>query len=70
MPKPVSRSVTKVGGCIQSRTGQYLTLVTDEEDSKEEQKKLEEKFAPLIEWLKEETKGVVRDGGYNCVTCH
>lgn len=43
-------------------TGQCLTSVTDE-DSKEEQKSQEEKFRPLIEWLRKETKGVVRDGG-------
>jgi pyruvate/2-oxoacid:ferredoxin oxidoreductase beta subunit len=43
---------------------QCLTFVIDgeEEDSKEAQKKLEEKFTPLLEWLKEETKDVVRDG--------
>lgn len=34
----------------------------EEEDAKEAQKKLKEKFKPLIEWLKEETKDVVRDG--------
>jgi hypothetical protein len=43
-----------------------LTLITDNEgeDSKEAQKRLGEKFKPLIEWLKEETKDVVRDGEY------
>ena len=52
----------KVGRCIQSTTSQCLTSATDE-DSEEEKKNLEEKFRPLIEWLREETKGVVRDGG-------
>ena len=39
-------------------------LATDSEgeDSKEAQKILEEKFSPLLEWLKEETKDVVRTG--------
>jgi len=43
-----------------------LISVTDEEeeDSKEAQKKLEEKFKPLLEWLTEETKDVVRSGEY------
>lgn len=49
---------------IQSRAGRCLTFIADgeEEDSKEAQKKLEEKFTPLLEWLKEETKNVVRTG--------
>jgi len=39
-----------------------------EEDSKEAQERLEEKFKPLLEWLGEETKDVVRSGEYICVT--
>jgi heat shock protein beta len=50
---------------------QCLTFATDgeEEDSKEAQKKLEEKFKPLLEWLKEETKDVVRNGEYIRTSC-
>lgn len=46
-------------------------LATDSEgeDSKEAQKILEEKFSPLLEWLKEETKDVVRTGEYIRTTC-
>jgi len=36
----------------------------EEEDSKEAQGRLEEKFKPLLEWLGEETKDVVRSGEY------
>lgn len=59
--------MTKVGE-FSYEFSQCLTSVTDgeEEDSKEAQKKLEEKFAPLLEWLKEETKDVVRDGKQAC----
>lgn len=44
-----------------------MTFVTDseEDDSKEAQKKLGEKFKPLIQWLREETKDVVRDGEFS-----
>lgn len=55
----------KVGEHVPSRT-KCLTFATDgeEEDSKEAQKQLKEKFNPLLEWLKEETKGVVQNGEY------
>ena len=45
-------------------------IITDEEEegSKETQKKLEEKFKPLLEWLTEETKDVVRSGEYTRTT--
>lgn len=39
-----------------------ITLDLDPEEEKEEQKALEEKFLPLIEWLKKEAKDSVRDG--------
>ena len=43
-------------------------MIDGEEDSKEAQKKLEEKFKPLLDWLIEETKDVVRGGEYICTT--
>ena len=57
--------VTKVLRSLSSTKLHYsdsgITLDLDEEE-KEEKKALEEKFQPLIEWLKEEAKGSVLDG--------
>lgn len=56
----------RVGGSVSSKTRAALNFRIDgeEEGSREAQKKLKEKFKPLIEWLKEETKDVVRDGEF------
>jgi heat shock protein 90kDa beta len=40
----------------------FITLDSDPEEEKEEQKALEVKFQPLIEWLKYEAKDSVLDG--------
>jgi hypothetical protein len=54
----------KVGDVFCLRLCQRLPFTTDGEDesSEEAQKKLGEKFKPLINWLKEETTDIVRDG--------
>ena len=56
--------MTKVGVHFRLVSVRRLIFALDEEEesSKEAQKKQEEKFKPLIEWLKEETKDVVRTG--------
>jgi hypothetical protein len=37
-------------------------LKTTVEEEKEDQQRLEEKFQPLLDWLKVQAKGVVRSG--------
>ena len=57
--------MTKVGEPIPLGPQRLIPVADEEEeDSKEAQKKLEEKFKPLLEWLTEETKDVVRSGEY------
>ena len=44
-------------------------LGEDAKDEKEEQKRLEERFKPLLEWLKDEAKDIVRDGAFPYPAC-
>lgn len=43
----------------------------DPKEEKELQKQLNEQFKPLIDFLKNETTGVIRDGGLStfCIFC-
>jgi heat shock protein 90kDa beta len=37
----------------------------DEDDENEQQESLAEKYKPLLDWLKKQSEGIVRDGLFN-----
>lgn len=48
--------------CISPQLTMFILVEEDPEEEKAKQKQLTEEYKPLLDWLKKETKDIVRDG--------